>query len=591
MSFSAVKNISISNDLTVYDSKQSTVEKIYRNMPAGAMHKLSVVDYVEDVEKNNSGDSNNNNQEDKEIIEQKYIEPYNFSQKKENNDYVTDKKQSGYLKRQTDAAVNGSGVKDYFWVEDFKNWCTWMCLANEQNADTPMVNSYVLCVWNGIDSFVPINHNGAVLYRKDEYFQNTQNQVLSNLRHYAVLKNENQLEVIDNYISQYRGDFRKFDNIQFNDEMPGLLSSVYVLKSTTKYSIYDESFQCYRYGNPMNIDMKQPGNTTKIVRYVKNLYFDRASVENETGKSLEEFEKEFNDGVKSLNKINEPTSYFYKLGENRGNWDKYRTDRCYMKIFYDPNYHDVISYIDILQRYFSMGYYYGLRLNPGGKDVNKHGTDSNRIYVELKTSDNVGKYVALFARNINELMAHRAGKNEEEYRAEAQTGGNTISYIIAMNDAKYRENIHNKDEEDYAKILFTKHGDVSNASYFNIAAIGLPCVYRLPTGELGINVNMVIGGSTGVVGYDCAFLNSKCKKIFGDGIQKTIEKNWLKDTVINNNEEVAGRVKKLSEASLDSSKYFQTAVEEDNNINISFSANNVILTTNNIESDDYVAKW
>ena len=160
---------------------------------------------------------------------------------------------------------------------------------------------------------------------------------------------------------------------------------------------------------------------------------------------------------------------------------------------------------------------------------------------------------------------------------------------------------------------------------------GIPCLWRLPTGELalcatfrfnsdpgsayhyevgmndevrrfrkvyeqwrdGVTYGLSSVGSAKVLGSDykaaSKWLNETCASFFGDGRDKTIEKDWLREYKIteSNNASVSNY-----DNMLDSSLTFeQHNINKENSMKCSFTVNRPVVTTETIERVDYAKKW
>lgn len=623
MSFSAIKDITISNERTVYNRQLTSADSLldmYSNEPMGAMHKLSTVYYTTEADTSVYDDSKKDKSAETNAKKEKgYIEPYNVTTS-DSGEFVITHKDSGYLKYSPNASIEGTANITYFWVEDFKNWCTWAINGNSLYVDKPATNAYGLCVWNGKSGWELIGLDGAV-HSSDENFNLWQNTILAKLRTTNVNSGS---VIVDEYIRQYRGDFKDFGDMPFGDRVPGMISCVYPLRESIKYSINDpDTFQTIRYGNPMNMDLACAANESTYIRKIKNLYLDTGAVKRYWDDDLDSAEKRIWDachydensdtggeetsdvvatvlataflgpvvGFFTWRKVSENGNsnlmYHYKRGkhEDRGPYDD--------KIFYDPNYGDTISWSQIAPRYFSSFFEYGVPLQPYIRRTDKMQT-SDSIVFEFKSKSYAGKFMEIFYRNGHlKWQCVDSGHNNTWYSI-GQTGETSLKfgYMASVDYMKTESEWQNRftSTDVYTKRLgCLQH--VTNLDFPNLASFGVPCLFRLPTGELGLNVQMRMGGPRGVSGFDVEFLNKKCQTIFGTGQDKTINDHWMKAPIINSYEEAATSIKKLSDSSLDSTKDSQNSVIVNNEINIGFSANNVVLSTSDVESNDYVAKW
>lgn len=350
MSFSAYKNIKLSNKHTKFSNYN------YANENSEALHKYgtTIVTGNDDYNENNKNNENNLNENDSESID--YIEPYNYHKKiKPLVTSTTNTKQKGYL-RDTRNKIDPTQTT-YFWVEDFKNWATWRIAGySPMEGEATEVNYYVLYVWNGLDSFVPLEYTGALL-NADNFVNTAQNKILSDLRHNTITL-DGMTYSQDYYVAQMRGaslaGFNKpNDSLGFEGSKQIVCS--YPLHSLNDYSIYDgESMQTIRMGCPNMLDLTLSRDEQCITRFVRHLTFNEHALEVFECNSMKELEEKFYHKNKE-----DIQAYFY---ENKG-IDMYYSGykSTYTEpIFYDPNHNDNISLAGMMNRYFVPKAYYGI---------------------------------------------------------------------------------------------------------------------------------------------------------------------------------------------------------------------------------------
>ena len=95
--------------------------------------------------------------------------------------------------------------------------------------------------------------------------------------------------------------------------------------------------------------------------------------------------------------------------------------------------------------------------------------------------------------------------------------------------------------------------------------------------------------SLGIIPFEFVkFINNKCLESFGDGNAKTMKKDWLREYNISNNTNMPSNYNNM----LDSNLMFEQVNSNDTNtMKCSFKVNRPTITTNEIESIDYVKKW
>ena len=87
-----------------------------------------------------------------------------------------------------------------------------------------------------------------------------------------------------------------------------------------------------------------------------------------------------------------------------------------------------------------------------------------------------------------------------------------------------------------------------------------------------------------------SWINQQCAAYFGEGNEKTIEKDWLRikytnSTSVNANYNATVEL-------LDSSKIFeQHNINKENNLKCKFTINRPIVTSEETTSSDYAKKW
>ena len=170
-------------------------------------------------------------------------------------------------------------------------------------------------------------------------------------------------------------------------------------------------------------------------------------------------------------------------------------------------------------------------------------------------------------------------------------------------------------------------GNFAQGNFRNPITIGVPPVWRLPTGEICL-ASTLYYNSDGGNGYiyakvaegapfikvplgitrtsnfwvSCnnilgdndleaaAWVNSICANFFGNGNDKTIERDWLHETKMSENDTSEYDVS--YDDMLDSSKAFeQHNINKENSLKCSFTVNRPVVTTEEITGSDYAKKW
>ena len=162
---------------------------------------------------------------------------------------------------------------------------------------------------------------------------------------------------------------------------------------------------------------------------------------------------------------------------------------------------------------------------------------------------------------------------------------------------------------------------------------GIPCVWRLPTGEIALCFTFIYRADTGtpyhyeahpqdgisigkswkyfrkyynkaedgyskiradkMLGDDFAaatqWLNDVCAAYFGKGLDKTIELDWLRE--YNLTVDSSSKVTNYDNM-LDSALQFeQQNINKENSLKCSFTVNRPVVTTETVETADYAKKW
>lgn len=158
---------------------------------------------------------------------------------------------------------------------------------------------------------------------------------------------------------------------------------------------------------------------------------------------------------------------------------------------------------------------------------------------------------------------------------------------------------------------------------------GIPSVWRLPTGEIGLCGSLSIRSDNGAPyhyevhssdgqelwkfrkqydkatdGYSYmggtyllgdnaktanAWLNETCANFFGDGRDKTIEKDWLREyNITESNNSVVTNYNNMLDSTL---SFEQHNINKENSLKCSFTINRPVVTTETIERVDYAKKW
>lgn len=192
------------------------------------------------------------------------------------------------------------------------------------------------------------------------------------------------------------------------------------------------------------------------------------------------------------------------------------------------------------------------------------------------------------------------------------------------------ENINNSDSETFKDHPYERYIQTN----FRIGMpTGIPCIWRLPTGEIALCFTFTYRADTGtpyhyeahpqdgftsgkswkyfrkyynkkidgyskiradkMLGDDFAvatkWLNDVCASYFGKGLDKTIELDWLREynLTIDSSSKVVNYDNMLDSAL----QFEQQNINKENLLKCSFTVNRPVVTTETVETADYAKKW
>ena len=130
---------------------------------------------------------------------------------------------------------------------------------------------------------------------------------------------------------------------------------------------------------------------------------------------------------------------------------------------------------------------------------------------------------------------------------------------------------------------------------------GNPGIFRTATGELALATMLVYGGVFQLFGdhgngFDTQpvnFLNDICKEFFGDGLNKTCARDWLKlgDRINTNDETPSGDIQTMYTTSLDKTLNPQMDKATNEKMSMSLTTNDVAVEIEEEKKPDYAVKW
>jgi hypothetical protein len=155
----------------------------------------------------------------------------------------------------------------------------------------------------------------------------------------------------------------------------------------------------------------------------------------------------------------------------------------------------------------------------------------------------------------------------------------------------------NKDVADNSK---TNNGvsiskDSNRVYSFSIDTQYNPCLIKLLSGDIAMLYTMYVDGNSQQTGHfiiTADIANQKCKEMFGDGSDKTIDKDWNKvyhDS--DKTEEITSTIITDPAQKITGSPNL-TRINGSNKINIiKLLANRPNPTTDNLPAEDFVERW
>jgi len=180
----------------------------------------------------------------------------------------------------------------------------------------------------------------------------------------------------------------------------------------------------------------------------------------------------------------------------------------------------------------------------------------------------------------------------------------TRSILYKTNMSNYNEQFnYNGDYNDYARMFYpenkegiTKRKPDDTRQYaIGIASQYCPCVMKMRTDELAICIYLTaqvaneLGYYKNIITPDEA--NIRCKKIFGDGADKTIENDWKRYFKNNRIEEKKSDVRDTNDDTIFNTQSSVLVKGSDTINTIRIYAMRPNPTTNNKDIQDYLERW
>ena len=157
-----------------------------------------------------------------------FIPPYEFYSNK--NSLEATNNDEGYVKNNV-GTINNTDL-GYFWLEDLKNWCSYVV-----DYAYGFKNSFVLRVWNGRDSWIPIPN--LTMYDPTNIIYDTYN--IAHIQEKLILNLKQ--------IVQERGSCNGmgiYGEVQNTGNSLQVVHG-FILKKNVNYTINDNNFQCIRW--------------------------------------------------------------------------------------------------------------------------------------------------------------------------------------------------------------------------------------------------------------------------------------------------------------------------------------------------------
>lgn len=227
--------------------------------------------------------------------------------------------------------------------------------------------------------------------------------------------------------------------------------------------------------------------------------------------------------------------------------------------------------------------------------------------VEFPTNNNSTAYIPAY----NPVVPKSAGDSHNPKVERSQIHYFTLvlpkdthSMLYKTNMSNYNEQFnYNGDYNDYARIFYpnnqegtpSKLPDDKRKYAIGIATQYCPCVMKMRTDELAICIYLTaqvaneLGYYKNIITPEEA--NIRCKKIFGDGADKTIENDWKRYFKNDRSEEKESDVRDTNDDTIFNSQSSVLVNGSDTINTIRIYAMRPNPTTNNKDIQDYLERW
>lgn len=491
------------------------------------------------------------------IANGQYIEPYNFQSKTDTNSGPGG---NGYLKIGSDEKADPMH-STYFWVDELKNWCTYRVWAGcPVRAEQIVLNVYGIAYYdpNANYSWQPAPSKGFNLYSSDNY-NNIYDRIIQVITDGSTIDEQLKQDIFNQMMSD-------------NPECPDLYLT------PTEKKIWRKSIQNDKYWL-----LSMSATKTGTEGYKASVIYNSDHWEAHTELS---YYKDIGltalqlcawngvDGFVPINVLtmtdaddtvnflqNTITSYIMNqngyLLKHRGVYN-YCSDQTKCG-YQDPKWK------------FSWDSNVNVKSTAQGTDIT--GADWYQSPCSILHGIILERNRDYSIYDKSTFQCRRLGKPYFVWYTNNFGGVNRSDYDVAKDRAATRQGM----------------------------STGNPGVFRTSTGELALATMLVYGGVTWLFGdhgngFDTTpvnFLNDICKEFFGDGMNKTCAKDWLKlgDNINTNDEMPSGDIQTLYETSLDKTLNAQMDKATDEHLSMSLTTEDVAVEIEEEKKPDYAVKW
>ena len=508
------------------------------------------------------------------IANGQYIEPYKY---KDVTNSSSTKAGKGYLKIGSDSTTDPTQSK-YFWVEELKNWCTYRVWSG-----CPLRVSSITCYFYYDKPIVDNSYNN---YSQSVYSTQSKRQTLT-----IVFTQEDSI-------------YQTLNQCLTNAGASTALITDYSVKEALFNYITDEKNTAAALNN-VNIKTRQiikQYNTANGSKFVGGFPIIHTIYKTGTEGYQESVRWDGDHWV-----ADNGLSYYKDIGETALQlcvWNGVDAFVPLNSFALDATYQEVA----ILQNHIT-----STAMNLNGK-INKHrGVYNYNPDAALAGWGDAGWY---FSKDDKITVKQSHDNKEITGSIWWQSPVSILHAIILERNRDY--SIYDKSTFQCRRLgkplyayYFGNWGNNINRSSFDVArdraavrqgmSTGNPGIFRTATGELALATMLVYGGvmqlfgehGDGFSSEPVNFLNDICKEFFGDGLNKTCTKDWLKlgDNINTNDELPSGDIQTLYETSLDKTLIPQMDKATDEHLSMSLTTEDVAVEIEEEKKPDYAVKW